>query len=412
MLIVLPGGGPSVLLLACRRPENAMGWVLLGVALLPAIGMLLPIESQTGSLGFGVAVMLVLFPTGTLPGRVWLIPLVGAGVCGDPGGLIAIGLIVFGDFGLLDWGADRRGCAGVVCGGPGGAVSDEHPFRSVLNCAGWAFAAAAAGVGVVCAGLGLVFGQGTAVGGLSLGSPHSWSLGTLLFGFPGAILIAVLRYRLYEIDRVVSRTVTFAVVVGLVSAIYAVPAALIPRLIGSSSDLVTAGATLPPLPPSRRCGGGCGAPSSGASIGRRSMPATRSTRWRPRSGTKWMPAFCRTASWRRSWARCSRAQSRCGWRRSTEPRSVPRSEGEGRDRRGRRSARCRRVDRGHEHDRFLLTDWGQLLLAAGIFGSAFLWIALALRSVHPGAVAFLGRLALGAAALSLLPAGAVSRGVP
>lgn len=51
---------------------------------------------------------------------------------------------------------------------------------------------------------------------------------------------------------------------------------------------------------------------------------------------------------------------------------------------------------------FRAFDWGQLILAAGIFGSAFLWIALALRSIDPGTIAF-GRAALGAAALAVLP---------
>ncbi len=50
---------------------------------------------------------------------------------------------------------------------------------------------------------------------------------------------------------------------------------------------------------------------------------------------------------------------------------------------------------------FRLVDWGQLVLAASIFGSAFLWIALALRSIDPGTIAF-GRVALGAAALTVL----------
>jgi drug/metabolite transporter (DMT)-like permease len=51
---------------------------------------------------------------------------------------------------------------------------------------------------------------------------------------------------------------------------------------------------------------------------------------------------------------------------------------------------------------FRAFDWGQLVLAAGIFGSAFLWIALALRSIDPGTIAF-GRAALGAAALAAVP---------
>ena len=50
-----------------------------------------------------------------------------------------------------------------------------------------------------------------------------------------------------------------------------------------------------------------------------------------------------------------------------------------------------------------LRDWGELLLVAGIFGSAFLWISLSLRSISPGTIAF-GRVSLGAAALGLVPA--------
>lgn len=44
-----------------------------------------------------------------------------------------------------------------------------------------------------------------------------------------------------------------------------------------------------------------------------------------------------------------------------------------------------------------------MLFAAGIFGSAFLWIAIALRSIDAGTIAF-GRVGLGAVALSLVPA--------
>ena len=51
---------------------------------------------------------------------------------------------------------------------------------------------------------------------------------------------------------------------------------------------------------------------------------------------------------------------------------------------------------------FRAIDWGQLIVAAGIFGSAFLWIALALRSIDPGTIAF-GRAALGAGALAMVP---------
>ena len=50
-----------------------------------------------------------------------------------------------------------------------------------------------------------------------------------------------------------------------------------------------------------------------------------------------------------------------------------------------------------------MADWGRMLGSAAIFGSAFLWIALALETLHPGMVAF-GRVLLGASALSLVAA--------
>ncbi len=48
-------------------------------------------------------------------------------------------------------------------------------------------------------------------------------------------------------------------------------------------------------------------------------------------------------------------------------------------------------------------DWSRLLGSAAVFGSAFLWIAIALESIMPGMLAF-GRVALGATALALVPA--------
>ena len=52
---------------------------------------------------------------------------------------------------------------------------------------------------------------------------------------------------------------------------------------------------------------------------------------------------------------------------------------------------------------FRAVDWAHLGITALIFGSAFMWIELSLRSLAPGVIGF-ARVALGAAALAVLPA--------
>ena len=68
------------------------------------------------------------------------------------------------------------------------------------------------------------------------------SLGSYLL--PAAMLVAVFRYHLFEIDRIISRTVTYAAVAVVVGLVYAVPVLLLPSALGESNELVVAGSTL------------------------------------------------------------------------------------------------------------------------------------------------------------------------
>jgi drug/metabolite transporter (DMT)-like permease len=58
---------------------------------------------------------------------------------------------------------------------------------------------------------------------------------------------------------------------------------------------------------------------------------------------------------------------------------------------------------GTSHADFRPSDWGHLGVVALIFGSGFLFISVALRSLSPGVVSF-GKAGLGAAAMVLIPA--------
>ena len=90
-----------------------------------------------------------------------------------------------------------------------------------------------------------------------------------------AIAIAVLKYRLYEIDRIISRTLAYTIVTGLLVGLYAGLVLLATRVLSFSSPVGR-----PPRRWSRRrCsarfGGGCSGSWTAGSTG----PAMTPTRW-------------------------------------------------------------------------------------------------------------------------------------
>jgi hypothetical protein len=70
-------------------------------------------------------------------------------------------------------------------------------------------------------------------------------LSTMVLVLVSSIAVAVLRHRLYDLDRVISRTVTYALLVVILGSVYVIGAVWLPtRLAGGRSPLFVAGSTL------------------------------------------------------------------------------------------------------------------------------------------------------------------------
>jgi hypothetical protein len=70
----------------------------------------------------------------------------------------------------------------------------------------------------------------------------AWAIGPSLL--PLGIAVAVLRHGLYELDSVVSRTVSYTIVTGIVVAVYAIVVAGVTQLLPESDGVAVAAATL------------------------------------------------------------------------------------------------------------------------------------------------------------------------
>lgn len=263
-------------LVASRQPANIIGWMMVGMGLMDGLaafglqygyfGLVDRNEALWGAeflmtVPYGAAIgvvfsltitfLLLLFPNGSLPSRRWLPVAVVAGA-----GVVAmtIGLTWFVD----DLGAEAL--LSQVAQGMLDANQAEGPAK-FLNEGGHllvflAFPFAVASLFVRRRRSGPVerqqlrwFAYGAVIFLLSIFVPLPGYYGlwfeivatTFLFASIG---IAILRYRLYDIDRIVSRTVSYAAVTGLLVGLFFSVVFLLQLVLPAESDLATAASTL------------------------------------------------------------------------------------------------------------------------------------------------------------------------
>lgn len=258
-------------LLSVRRFELAIGWLMLAFALVMTLGdttsviadwdgagtTAVDVAAWTGSWSWVAAVvilaiMLTLFPDGHLPSRRWRhvfrLQLVCLFLCG------ALAAVLWPHRGpelaLLD--DNWPGAAGTIgavllplvsIGFYAGLVSLVVRYRAGTTVVRYQLKWLILAVGLLVLALALA-----AVSDL-VGFDDTWWQDVLgvagLVFVPVAIGLAILRYRLFEIDRILSRTVSYALLTGALVGVYALGVLGVGTLIpGERSDLLVAGSTL------------------------------------------------------------------------------------------------------------------------------------------------------------------------
>jgi hypothetical protein len=265
------------LVLTLRRPENPIGWLYGGAGLAwaytipvsPWIDQLvrehrpLPLVAQvvaaTGDLSWAPAITLgvtlpaLLLPDGRLRSRRWRLVAISSvtGVFLT----VVVGALVPGP--LESLGIENRlglpGPAGRVAGVltivgillhwlslPPAAVCVVLRFRSSRGVERqqmrWVAAGVAGAVGLML--LALPSGLGFAPNWISV------LVYPALLSPPVAVGVAVLRYRLYDLDRIISRTLAYGLLTVLLTIAYAAVVLGLGRLLPDSSSLAVAAATL------------------------------------------------------------------------------------------------------------------------------------------------------------------------
>ena len=277
-MIVLAFGSVGVVV-AVKCPRNRMGWMLLGVAVLYTLNdlganySLLDYRQHHGSLPFGglaviiepswaptivlIVLTIVLYPDGRLPSLRWRWPLrwlcFWAAAWALGAYAIAVNAVIVGPIRLAS-GGDLYAVDHPAGGWAWWGVAQDIWFASMVAIAiawlinqsrsyrrltgerraqqKWIISGAAV---CVLGGMGSIAFSNAAISGpLSLG----------VAALPVAMGIGILKYRLYEIDRIVSRTLAYAIVTALLVGTFVGLVVLTTDVLPFSSSVGVAASTL------------------------------------------------------------------------------------------------------------------------------------------------------------------------
>ena len=130
-------------------------------------------------------------------------------------------------------------------------------------------------------------GGGVAVTGLIIAT-QSNTLGFLfvcIVALPLGIGFGILKYRLYDVDRLISRTLSYALLTGLLVGVFVGLVLLTTRVLPFSSPVGVAASTLAAAALFSRCEAACSGSSTAASTAPATTPRRRSRRSAPASAT-------------------------------------------------------------------------------------------------------------------------------
>jgi MFS family permease len=264
------------LLIARRQPGNPIGWIMVVFTLVYVLGAAASdyavLYYRLGHRGLPLAALalllsavqapsfamfplvILLFPDGTVPGRRW------RSAARAYAGLVAFVLALF-----LAAPAAALADHDVRLNRAGNLTSSDQLSRWLANPPGWLIVPVIAAIVII--GLSFVGHQvlswraaegdrrqqlkwlacGGAVAAASLLLSGALGVAELLAGLaalPVSIGVGILRYRLYDIDRIISRTLAYTLVTGVLIGVYAGLVLLATRVLSVHTPVAVAAATL------------------------------------------------------------------------------------------------------------------------------------------------------------------------